>query len=80
MVYRLLSEWRVVTSFYQNLLTMSILIPFLMCATYCTLSRGISPYMVGKLLGHSGTQMLAKVYDHTMVDTLRTVLISTQGA
>lgn len=42
------------------------------------LAQGISPYMVGKLLGHSGTQMLAKVYDHTTVDTLRTVLTNAQ--
>ncbi|MGN8875982.1 hypothetical protein [Pseudoflavonifractor sp. HCP28S3_F10] len=41
------------------------------------LAQGISPYMVGKLLGHSGTQMLAPVYDHTTVDTLKNVLTGT---
>lgn len=35
----LLSEWCVVASFYQRLQTMSLFIPFSICATYCTLSR-----------------------------------------
>lgn len=35
------------------------------------LAQGVSPHMVAKLLGHCGTQMLARVYDHTTVDTLR---------
>ena len=34
------------------------------------LAQGVSPHMVAKLLGHCGTQMLARVYDHTTVDTL----------
>ena len=43
------------------------------------LAQGVSPYMVGKLLGHSGTQMLARVYDHTTVDTLRNALTTGGG-
>lgn len=39
------------------------------------LAQGISPLMVAKLLGHSDTKMLAKIYDHTTVDTLRNVII-----
>ena len=35
------------------------------------LAQGVSPHMAAKLLGHCGTQMLARVYDHTTVDTLR---------
>ena len=35
----LLSNVCVVTSFYQSLQTMSSLIPFSFCATYCTLSK-----------------------------------------
>lgn len=38
------------------------------------LAQGISPLMVAKLLGHSDTKMLVKVYDHTTVDTLRDVI------
>lgn len=38
------------------------------------LAQGISPLMVAKLLGHSDTRMLIKVYDHTTVDTLREVI------
>lgn len=38
------------------------------------LAQGISPHMVSKLLGHCGIQMLARVYDHTTVDTLRKVI------
>ena len=35
----LLSEWCVVTSFYQSLQAMSSFMHFPICATYCTLSR-----------------------------------------
>lgn len=35
------------------------------------LAQGVSPLMVAKLLGHSDVKMLAKVYDHTTVETLR---------
>ena len=38
MVYRLLSEWCVATSFYQSLQAMSSFILFSICASYCTLS------------------------------------------
>ena len=36
----LLSEWCVVTSFYQSLQAMSSFMRFSICATYCTLSPG----------------------------------------
>ena len=39
------------------------------------LAQRISPLMVAKLLGHSDTKMLAKIYDHTSVETLRDVII-----
>ena len=38
MVCCLLSEWCVVTSFYQSLQAMSSFVRFSICATYCTLS------------------------------------------
>lgn len=38
------------------------------------IAQGIDPMMVARLLGHSDTKMLMKVYDHTDVDTLRKVL------
>ena len=38
----LLSEWCVVTSFYQSLQAMSSFILFSICATYCTLSKNKS--------------------------------------
>lgn len=40
------------------------------------LAQGISPLMVAKLLGHSDVKMLAKVYDHTSVNTLRNAIIN----
>ena len=39
----LLSEWCVVTSFYQSLQAMSSFMLFLICASYCTLSSGTVP-------------------------------------
>ena len=39
------------------------------------LAQGISPLMVAKLLGHSDVKMLAKVYDHTTVETLREAIL-----
>lgn len=41
------------------------------------LAQGVSPLMVAKLLGHSDLKMLAKVYDHTTVDTLRKAITKT---
>ena len=41
------------------------------------LAQGISPLMVAKLLGHSDVKMLAKVYDHTTVETLREAILNT---
>lgn len=38
------------------------------------LAQGISPLMVAKLLGHTDLKMLAKIYDHTSVDTLRAAI------
>lgn len=35
---------------------------------------GIDPYMAARLLGHSDITMLLKRYEHTQVDTLRSVL------
>jgi len=43
------------------------------------LAQGISPHMAAKLLGHCGTQMLARVYDHTTVETLRKVILESQA-
>lgn len=42
------------------------------------IAQGIDPYMVARLLGHSDVKMLAKVYDHTTVDTLREAITSTK--
>ncbi len=39
----LLSEWCVVTSFYQSLQAMSFFMRFSICASYCTLSRFENP-------------------------------------
>ena len=38
------------------------------------LAQGVSPLMVAKLLGHTDLKMLAKIYDHTSIDTLRTAI------
>lgn len=38
------------------------------------IAQGIEPYMVARLLGHCDVKMLAKVYDHTTVDTLRDIV------
>lgn len=38
------------------------------------LAQGVSPLMVAKLLGHTDLKMLAKIYDHTSVDTLRAAI------
>lgn len=38
------------------------------------IAQGIEPYMVARLLGHCDVKMLAKVYDHTTVDTLRDIM------
>ena len=35
------------------------------------IAQGIDPYMVAQLLGYSDVKMLAKVYDHTTVDTFK---------
>lgn len=40
------------------------------------IAQGISPLMVARLLGHCDVKMLAKVYDHTTVDTLREAITS----
>ena len=42
------------------------------------IAQGISPLMVARLLGHCDVKMLAKVYDHTTVDTLREAITSTK--
>ena len=44
------------------------------------LAQGISPLMVAKLLGHSDVRMLAKVYDHTTVDTLRNAILASKNS
>lgn len=44
------------------------------------ITQGVSPMMVARLLGHSDTKMLMKIYDHTDVDTLRKALEHTQPA
>lgn len=42
------------------------------------IAQGVSPMMAARLLGHSDTKMLMKIYDHTDVDTLRRVLTDTR--
>lgn len=38
-------------------------------------AQGMDTYMVARLLGHSDTKMLAKVYDHTRTETLKAALL-----
>ena len=38
------------------------------------LAQGVPELMVAKLLGHCDLKMLAKIYDHTDVETLRTAI------
>ena len=40
-------------------------------------AQGMDTYMVARLLGHSDTKMLAKVYDHTRPETLKAALLKT---
>ena len=42
------------------------------------IAQGVSPMMAARLLGHSDTKMLMKIYDHTDVETLRRVLTDTR--
>ncbi len=44
------------------------------------IAQGIDPMMVARLLGHSDTKMLMKIYDHTDVSTLRKVLAAARSA
>lgn len=44
------------------------------------IASGVDPMMAARLLGHSDTKMLMKIYDHTDVDTLRKVLESSKAA
>ena len=39
------------------------------------IARGIDPYMVARLLGHSDLKMLTKIYDHTSTEMLRKALL-----
>lgn len=42
------------------------------------LAQGIPDLMVAKLLGHCDLKMLARVYDHTNVETMRETLLNTK--
>lgn len=44
------------------------------------IAQGVSPMMAARLLGHSDTKMLMKIYDHTDVDTLRKALEAARKA
>ena len=39
------------------------------------LAQGIPELMVAKLLGHCDLKMLAKIYDHTDIETLRLKMV-----
>lgn len=43
------------------------------------LAQGVPELMVAKLLGHCDLKMLAKIYDHTDVETLRNAIIGAAG-
>nr|WP_325305665.1 tyrosine-type recombinase/integrase [uncultured Dysosmobacter sp.] len=43
------------------------------------LAQGISALKVAKLLGHSDVKMLARIYDHTTVDTLRSAIVAARN-
>lgn len=42
------------------------------------IAQGIEPMLVAKLLGHSDTRMLQRVYTHTEVNTLRKALVASE--
>lgn len=44
------------------------------------IANGVSPLMAARLLGHSDTKMLVKIYDHTDVNTLRKALENAKPA
>lgn len=43
------------------------------------LAQGIPDLMVAKLLGHCDLRMLARIYDHTNVETMRDVMTKTSS-
>ena len=44
------------------------------------IAQGIDPYMVARLLRHSGLKMLTRMYDHTSTETLRKALLGARPA